>query len=255
MKPKPPAAASLQHRNLPLLLLQAREAVIANFRPILNAHGLTEQQWRIVRALLDAGPLEPRQIVELCRISSPSLAGVLSRMDDLGLVKRERMAGDARRVRVSITPRSRALAAKMAPQIEATYAAIESRIGTEFIGGFYRTLDELITLLGDAPPLPPQRARGWFWGTLAGFTSFISHAGAPPFQVYMLPQQLPKAAFAGTSTIVFAFINAAKIIPYQNLRPYSADVLSHAAALVPFALVGAVVGAVVGTVAGRLPSP
>ena len=95
----------------------------------------------------------------------------------------------------------------------------------------------------DAPPLPPQRARGWFWGTLAGFTSFISHAGAPPFQVYMLPQQLPKAAFAGTSTIVFAFINAAKIIPYQNLRPYSADVLSHAAALVPFALVGAVVGA------------
>ena len=77
-------------------------------------------------------------------------------MDDLGLVKRERMAGDARRVRVSITPRSRALAAKMAPQIEATYAAIESRIGTEFIGGFYRTLDELITLLGDAPPLPPE---------------------------------------------------------------------------------------------------
>ena len=156
MKPKPPAAAALQHRNLPLLLLQAREAVIANFRPILNAHGLTEQQWRIVRALLDAGPLEPRQIVELCRISSPSLAGVLSRMDDLGLVKRERMAGDARRVRVSITPRSRAVAAKMAPQIEATYAAIESRIGAEFIDGFYRTLDELITLLGDAPPPPPE---------------------------------------------------------------------------------------------------
>ncbi len=154
MKPKPLSAASLQHRNLPLLLLQAREAVIANFRPILNAHGLTEQQWRIVRALLDAGPLEPRQIVELCRISSPSLAGVLSRMDDLGLVKRERMAGDARRVRVSITPRSRALAARMAPQIEATYAAIESRIGTEFIDGFYRTLDELITLLGEA--LPPE---------------------------------------------------------------------------------------------------
>lgn len=152
MKPKPPPAASLQHRNLPLLLLQAREAVIANFRPILNAHGLTEQQWRIVRALLDAGPLEPRQIVELCRISSPSLAGVLSRMDDLGLVRRERMAGDARRVRVSITPRSRALAARMAPQIEATYAAIEARIGAPFIDGFYRTLDELITLLGEAPP-------------------------------------------------------------------------------------------------------
>jgi hypothetical protein len=119
-----------------------------------------------------------------------------------------------------------------------------------------RAITLLIALLGlgfclnlwlrknrDAPPRPPQRAKGWFWGTLAGFTSFISHAGAPPFQVYMLPQQLPKAAFAGTSTIVFAVINAAKIIPYQHLRPYSAAVLSQAAALVPFALVGAVAGA------------
>jgi len=96
---------------------------------------------------------------------------------------------------------------------------------------------------GDAPALPPQRAKGWFWGTVAGFTSFISHAGAPPFQVYMLPQQLPKAEFAGTATIVFAVINAAKIIPYQNLRPYSAEGLSYAAALVPFALIGAVAGA------------
>jgi hypothetical protein len=45
----------LRHRNLPLLLLQARERVIARFRPILNAHGITEQQWRIVRALIDHG--------------------------------------------------------------------------------------------------------------------------------------------------------------------------------------------------------
>ena len=95
----------------------------------------------------------------------------------------------------------------------------------------------------DAPALPPQRAKGWFWGTVAGFTSFISHAGAPPFQVYMLPQQLPKAEFAGTATIVFAVINAAKIIPYQNLRPYSVEGLSYAAGLVPFALAGALSGA------------
>lgn len=142
----------MAHRNLPLLLLQAREAVIANFRPILHAHGLTEQQWRILRALADAGPLEPRQIVEGCSISSPSLAGVLSRMDDLGLVQRERMAGDARRVRVSLTAKSRTLAATMAPQIAATYADIEARIGAEFIGRVYQTLDELIALLGAPPP-------------------------------------------------------------------------------------------------------
>src|SRR5271168_2205361 len=126
-----PYSANLRHRNLPLLLLQAREHVIARFRPILNEHGVTEQQWRIVRALIDTGPLEPREIGKLCRISSPSLAGVLSRMEELRLIKRKRLAHDQRRLRVSLTPRSRALAARMAPQIEATYRRIEAVIGAE----------------------------------------------------------------------------------------------------------------------------
>lgn len=94
-----------------------------------------------------------------------------------------------------------------------------------------------------ALPQPANKLKGWFWGTLAGFTSFISHAGAPPFQVYMLPQKLPKATFAGTATLVFAAINAAKILPYQNLQPYSSEVLWSTAGLVPFALVGTVAGA------------
>jgi len=148
--------ADFTHRNLPLLLLHARESVIAHFRPILNAHGVTEQQWRIVRALLERGPLEPRQIGEVCRVSSPSLAGVLARMDDLGLVQRERLAHDQRRVRVSLTARSRALAHTMAPQIEAVYQAIEAHIGSEFIERFYATLDDLIGMLGELPPVDAE---------------------------------------------------------------------------------------------------
>lgn len=146
-----PAARTLRHRNLPLLLLQAREGVIAHFRPILNAHGITEQQWRIVRALLDSGPLEPREIGERCRISSPSLTGVLQRMDDLGWVTRERFADDQRRVKVSLTRRARDLADAMAPEIEAVYARIEAHIGADFVRRFYATLDELIGLLDGLP--------------------------------------------------------------------------------------------------------
>jgi homoprotocatechuate degradation regulator HpaR len=145
----------LRHRNLPLLLLQAREHVLARFRSILNAHGITEQQWRILRALIDTGPLEPREISELCRISSPSLAGVLSRMEDLGYIKRKRLDHDQRRLRVSLTPRSRALATRMAPQIEATYRDIETVIGTEFSTRFYRALDELIGALSVHDPSAP----------------------------------------------------------------------------------------------------
>ena len=143
-----------RHRNLPLLLLQARERVIARFRPALNAAGVTEQQWRIVRALLELGPLEPRQIVTLCAISSPSLAGVLARMDDLGLVTRVRLDHDQRRVQVSLTAKSRALARTLAPQIEAVYAGIEARIGHRYTQDFYRTLDDLITLLDEGEPAP-----------------------------------------------------------------------------------------------------
>lgn len=142
-----PVSGKLSHRNLPLLLLQAREQVIARFRPILNEHGITEQQWRVVRTLIDTGPLEPREIGELCRISSPSLAGVLSRMEELGYIKRKRLDHDQRRQRVSLTPRSRSLSARMAPQIEATYRDIEFLIGVEFSTRFYHALDELIGVL------------------------------------------------------------------------------------------------------------
>lgn len=154
-------SAKFRHRNLPLLLLQAREHVIARFRPILNAHGITEQQWRIVRALLDTGPMEPREIGDLCRMSSPSLAGVLSRMEEIGLIKRKRLDHDQRRLHVSLTRRSRALSMRMAPQIEATYRDIERLIGTEFSTRFYRALDELIgALSAHEPAAAPDKAAG-----------------------------------------------------------------------------------------------
>ena len=140
--------ARIQRRNLPLLLLQGRESVLARFRPLLNAHGVTEQQWRIVRAISDIGPLEPREIVALCGISSPSLAGVLARMESLDLVQRERLDHDQRRQRVSLTPTSRALVSRMAPKVEATYAALEQRIGRERLQSLYAALDDLIERLG-----------------------------------------------------------------------------------------------------------
>src|ERR1700676_889079 len=115
MRSKPPAAPALGRRNLPLMMLQAREHVIAHFRPILNAHGITEQQWRIVRLLLDTGPLEPHEIGELCRLSSPSLAGVLSRMENIGFVQRKRLADNQRRVLVSLPQRGRPRAPRTRP--------------------------------------------------------------------------------------------------------------------------------------------
>ena len=154
----PSKSTRLQHRNVPLLLLQARERVLSHFRPLLNANGITEQQWRIVRVLFGTASLEPREIVELCGISSPSMAGVLARMEELGLVHRARVNHDQRRVRVSLTARARAMAARMAPQIDATYRKIEQQVGEDFSQRLQQALDQLLMTL----PAPASRpvARG-----------------------------------------------------------------------------------------------
>lgn len=94
-------------------------------------------------------------------------------------------------------------------------------------------------------PAEPRRAdvpRGVAWGTLAGFSSFVAHSGAAPFQVYVLPQRLEKMVFAGTSTILFAIINFAKISPYWALGQMNVGTVESAAILMPVAMVGAVSG-------------
>lgn len=143
--------STLPHRNLPLLLLQAREAVISHFRPLLHEQGLTEQQWRIIRTLLERGSLEPRELVQICQISSPSLTGILARMTDTGWVARERLLHDQRRVLISLTPQSHQAAEALAPRIEALYRHIEGHIGPEFMQQFYATLDALMARMADLP--------------------------------------------------------------------------------------------------------
>jgi homoprotocatechuate degradation regulator HpaR len=138
---------TFRNRNLPLLLLRTRERIVARFRPLLHAHGITEQQWRVVRLLTESGPLEPREIGALCNVSSPSLTGVLARMDADGLVRRERFASDQRRVRVSLTARARRLAAEMAPAIDETYGELRALIGEPLYARLCQTMDDVLERL------------------------------------------------------------------------------------------------------------
>ncbi len=83
---------------------------------------------------------------------------------------------------------------------------------------------------------------GLFWGAIAGFTSFVSHAGAPPVMVYMLPQKLTPRLFAGTSAIFFAIVNLLKVWPYFVLGQFSRDNLAASASLLPVAAVATFAG-------------
>lgn len=88
----------------------------------------------------------------------------------------------------------------------------------------------------------PRVAPGVFWGALSGFTSFVSHAGAPPMMVYVLPQKLSPRVFAGTSTIFFATVNLLKVPPYFVLGQFSPDNLFASASLFPLAILATFAG-------------
>jgi uncharacterized membrane protein YfcA len=83
----------------------------------------------------------------------------------------------------------------------------------------------------------PSAASGMFWGALSGFTSMISHAGAPPFQMHVLPQRLDRVTFAATAAVFFAAVNAIKVAPFFLLGQFSTDNLATSAVLFPFAIV------------------
>jgi len=110
-------------------------------------------------------------------------------------------------------------------------------VGLSFVG-----MRLWVRMRGSAEPRPANVPKGVFWGALSGFTSFVAHAGGPAFQIYILPQQLPKMTFAGTATILFALINLSKIPPYLALDLIHTSQLLLASALAPVAIMGAWVG-------------
>lgn len=83
---------------------------------------------------------------------------------------------------------------------------------------------------------------GAFWGAVSGFTSFVSHTGGPPFQLYMVPLRLAPMLFAGTAVIFFSAINAVKLVPYFYLGQFDARNLATAAVLLPLAPLSTLAG-------------
>ncbi|MFD2172618.1 sulfite exporter TauE/SafE family protein [Rhodobacter lacus] len=120
----------------------------------------------------------------------------------------------------------------------ATASVVPERAVTALVGGIgvVFALNALIR-----PHLGMAReakvAPGVFWGVLTGFTSFVSHSGGPPFQAYTIPLGLPRTVFAGTSTILFAWVNAIKLVPYAALGQLNFSSLELALKLAPFAAV------------------
>ncbi len=96
---------------------------------------------------------------------------------------------------------------------------------------------------GRLPPAHrPGRIAGLVWGGVSGFTSMVAHAGGPPFQVYVMPQRLPRETFVGTGAMFFAVVNWIKVPPYLALGQLTAENLSTSLALFPLAIAATYAG-------------
>jgi uncharacterized protein len=111
---------------------------------------------------------------------------------------------------------------------EAAVRVIVGLIGVAFVLNVW-----LGRMPAQARPNPPA---GFFWGAVSGFTSAFASAGGPPFQIYVLPQQLPKMTLVGTVSIFFATVNWLKVAPYLALGTFSHDGVIVSLAMMPLAV-------------------
>src|SRR5437867_8987001 len=130
-------------RSLPMSLLRAREAVMRQFRPSLRNHGLTEQQWRILRALTAVDTIEVTELARVAFLLGPSLSRILRDLEARDLIERRTAEADLRRGVLSISPKGMKLIEAVAPTSEAIYAEITNRYGARKLAELQDMLAEL----------------------------------------------------------------------------------------------------------------
>jgi homoprotocatechuate degradation regulator HpaR len=130
-------------RSLPMALLRAREGVMRHFRVSLRQHDLTEQQWRVLRALSSVGEIEIADLARSTFLLGPSLSRILRDLEPRGLISRRTPASDQRRSLIAIAPAGLALMEQIAPQSEAIYAEITRRFGADRLAQLQDMLRDL----------------------------------------------------------------------------------------------------------------
>jgi homoprotocatechuate degradation regulator HpaR len=124
-----------------MALMRAREAIMRRFRAILGEHDVTEQQWRVLRALADVdGSLTAGELADRTFLLGPSLSRMLVTLDERGLIRRSTDAVDGRRSQIAISAPGRRLVGAIAPHSEMVYDEISAQLGSEDLERLYDLL-------------------------------------------------------------------------------------------------------------------
>lgn len=131
-------------RSLPMALLRARESVMSHFRPMLAAHNVTEQQWRVLRVVHEGGPLDATEVANRASVLAPSLTRIIKTLEDRGFVLRRRADEDGRRAVLSITDSGKTFIEDIAPEQRRIYQSLEEKYGVERIDELLDLLEEFV---------------------------------------------------------------------------------------------------------------
>ena len=138
--------AQSKHASINISLIQAREALMTQFRPILNNAGITDQQWRIIRLLAENGTLDFQDLANQACILRPSLTGILTRLEKVGYVVRLKPSNDQRRVYLKLTGEGEKLHRTTCDQVDARYDVIESVLSKDKLKQLQSLLGELAAI-------------------------------------------------------------------------------------------------------------
>jgi homoprotocatechuate degradation regulator HpaR len=148
--PLPPVAHSL-----PVRLIRAREALMTRIRPVLRAHGLTEQQWRVLCTVRDLGEIEITILAERAFLLPPSLSRIVRDLEARGLLARRSSVQDQRRALVSVTPAGATLVERVEPSLIEMRLQMRRAVGLSRLKALGDLLDEIEACLG-APSRPSR---------------------------------------------------------------------------------------------------
>lgn len=130
-------------RSLPIALLRTRERIMVPIREMLQQSGISEQQWRVLRVVDEAGEMEQTAIAQAACLQLPSLTRILRSMESDELVDRKTDKADRRRTRVSVTPAGKALIARHRERNAQIFSTVENEFGREKLDLLLDLLDEL----------------------------------------------------------------------------------------------------------------
>ena len=138
-----------KYSSLNIVLIQAREALLSHFRPMLNDIGITDQQWRITRLLAENGIMDFQELAKQACILRPSLTGILTRLEKLDYVVRLKPSNDQRRVFLKLTPAGEKLYEDLCRSVDARYKVLEQRFSQERLQQLSSMLKEFTNIAID----------------------------------------------------------------------------------------------------------